>query len=305
MTERHQEQLFKVGIGFSLFLHTLVFGVIIGKPFQGHFSKKSTTYYVDLMNFSGGGGGSGRSLSPTPVSPKPAGKASPGKVVPPPPQSRSMRDLAAPRTRQDQPTTKPEMTYSKPVAKAPKERNKPVEPAKQETIRRPAEKQKRPTVTKSALEEVYDKYIQGEANLPGGNPSAGVGFGIGGGSGGGRGSGMGTGTGNGVGDGPPLLGNFPYAYYIEIIRGRLTANWLTGGGDRKNGQAVVVVRFKIQRNGMVRDLEIEKSSGPESIDISAQRAVRYSSPFPPLPTSFPDPYLSVFTQFIYGGEEKP
>ena len=278
MTERHQEQLFKVGIGFSLFLHTLVFGVIIGKPFQGHFSKKSTTYYVDLMNFSGGGGGSGRSLSPTHVSPKPAGKAS---------------------------TTKPEMTDSKPVAKAPKERNKPVEPAKQETIRRPAEKQKRPTVTKSALEEVYDKYIQGEANLPGGNPSAGVGFGIGGGSGGGRGSGMGTGTGNGVGDGPPLLGNFPYAYYIEIIRGRLTANWLTGGGDRKNGQAVVVVRFKIQRNGMVRDLEIEKSSGTESIDISAQRAVRYSSPFPPLPTSFPDPYLSVFTQFIYGGEEKP
>jgi len=114
-------------------------------------------------------------------------------------------------------------------------------------------------------------------------------------------TGISTGSsGTGAGSGPGGLGGayFPYDYYIRQLQNKISAAWynsLVTPGLR--GKFTTAVRFQIQRNGKVSDLEIEKPSDIESLDLSALRAVQNASPFPPLPNDFPAQYLVVHFAF--------
>ena len=65
------------------------------------------------------------------------------------------------------------------------------------------------------------------------------------------------------------------------------------------GKYMTVVTFKIYRNGQITDLKYDSPSGINSLDLSALRAVRNATPFPPLPTDFPKPYLTVYFEFAW------
>jgi protein TonB len=110
-------------------------------------------------------------------------------------------------------------------------------------------------------------------------------------------SGTGSGSGSGYGDGIGT-GYFPYAYYIETIRNKISASWyrsLVSPGLK--GAYTAVVYFRILRSGMVTDLELEEKSGNDSLDLSALRAVRAAAPFPQLPPDFVGSYLGVHFEF--------
>ncbi|MFQ6069029.1 MAG: energy transducer TonB [Candidatus Aminicenantales bacterium] len=87
---------------------------------------------------------------------------------------------------------------------------------------------------------------------------------------------------------------FPYTYYLQAIMDRVSSNWFTSLVEPGiSGTFKAVVYFKITRNGQVMDLRIDRSSGIRSLDLSALRAIRSSSPFPPLPEDYGDEYLVI------------
>ena len=121
---------------------------------------------------------------------------------------------------------------------------------------------------------------------PGGeafNPNRGLGFG-------------GLSTGGGLGGGSYLdVRNFCCPEYlgtmIQVIRG----NW--SARQQVAGETMVV--FRIQRDGRLTDIEVERSSGYPALDLTAQRALFVTQRLPPLPAAFPDDHLTVHLRFEY------
>ncbi len=105
------------------------------------------------------------------------------------------------------------------------------------------------------------------------------------------------GFGPGYGDQIGLSG-FPYQYYLQIISDRVSSSWFTSLVDPGiSGTFFATVYFKILRNGQVVDLKVKESSGIQSLDMSAQRAIQISAPFPPLPSDYEGDYLGIHLIF--------
>lgn len=89
--------------------------------------------------------------------------------------------------------------------------------------------------------------------------------------------------------------DFPFAYYINLLRSRISDNWRPPLTRKK--QPGTVVSFRILRNGKIMDVMIEKSSTNFLFDQAALRAVHFASPLPPLPVEFLEDQLSVHIEF--------
>jgi len=105
------------------------------------------------------------------------------------------------------------------------------------------------------------------------------------------GSGYGSGTGG-------VQGNFPYGYYIDTLKNRISSSWynpLASSGIK--GSYNTVVYFRIFRDGSIGNLKVVQRSGKQTFDMSAERVIREVSPFPPLPSDYPEYYLGVYFEF--------
>jgi periplasmic protein TonB len=91
------------------------------------------------------------------------------------------------------------------------------------------------------------------------------------------------------------VSDFPYAWYIQAIHRKIQERW---DGRAIDGRQPEVI-FEIGGNGQLRRLAIGKSSGNPAYDQLAIRAVSDANPFPPLPTGFGKPSLTVGLQFVY------
>lgn len=60
-----------------------------------------------------------------------------------------------------------------------------------------------------------------------------------------------------------------------------------------------LLRFKVLPSGAVKDLEVLKYVGHESLKETSVQAILMSSPFKPLPGDFPEDYLEVTASFHY------
>lgn len=89
--------------------------------------------------------------------------------------------------------------------------------------------------------------------------------------------------------------DFPFAYYLNILKFRIQENWRPPPGRRERESAVV--GFVISRQGKISNVVLERSSGKYHFDQAAQRAVIYANPLPPLPADFLEDYLSVHIEF--------
>ena len=58
-----------------------------------------------------------------------------------------------------------------------------------------------------------------------------------------------------------------------------------------------MVTFAIARDGKIKDLKIEKSSGDDSYDFAARSAVLNAGPFAPLPMLYEKDELTVTVEF--------
>lgn len=111
-----------------------------------------------------------------------------------------------------------------------------------------------------------------------------------------RGQGFGLSTGGGAGDGITLdVSNFCCPEYIVDMRDRVTRNWRAQQGL----VGTTTMKFTIQRDGTITDIQREKSSGFEVLDVQAERALRLTGRFAPLPPQFPNQTLTVYMPFDY------
>ncbi|HLB25815.1 MAG TPA: TonB family protein [Nitrospirota bacterium] len=105
----------------------------------------------------------------------------------------------------------------------------------------------------------------------------------------------------GVVQGPIALegvSNFPYAWYIDTLRRKISGNWSVPGGLARNRPLKVVVYFELDRTGRFLNVAVEKSSGVTVLDQSALRAVFDSKKMPELPAGFPGDSLGVHYTFV-------
>jgi len=108
---------------------------------------------------------------------------------------------------------------------------------------------------------------------------------------------LGSPTGSASGSGPLTLSvtDFPYAYYIRQVAGKIREKW---DGKAIPGQQPAVI-FEIGRDGRVGQATINKSSGNPAYDQVALRAINDAGPFPPLPDDFKKPVLRIGLQFVF------
>lgn len=91
--------------------------------------------------------------------------------------------------------------------------------------------------------------------------------------------------------------DFPFYYYLSMLKNRVSENWIPPYGSFETDARRVVIAFRIDRQGAQYDARIEETSGNDLLDQSALRAVIVSSPFPPLPEGFAGANLGVYFGF--------
>lgn len=112
-----------------------------------------------------------------------------------------------------------------------------------------------------------------------------------------KGQGFGLSTGGSAGDGGVKLdvAGFCCPEYIVDMRDRIIKNW----NQNQRSAGVVIMKYIIQRNGQITDVEVEVSSGNPVLDLAAQRALINTRTLAPLPSGFPGPQLPVHLKFEY------
>lgn len=92
--------------------------------------------------------------------------------------------------------------------------------------------------------------------------------------------------------------DFPYAWYLNLLRGKVTAAWDPPGERLLAGRPRhVVVRFRILRDGRITDVRVDSASGTPGLDASAERAIQQGGPYPPLPETYTGDWLDVGVRF--------
>jgi TonB family protein len=105
--------------------------------------------------------------------------------------------------------------------------------------------------------------------------------------------GLSTGGGGGTG-GQTNLGNFCCPAYIQEMLQIIQRNWQQRQGSRGS----TVMRFVIDREGNLSNIEVARSSNNFMLDQAAQRAL-LATRLSPLPREYPNPTLTVNLQFNF------
>ena len=109
-----------------------------------------------------------------------------------------------------------------------------------------------------------------------------------------KGRGFGLSSGGGGSGGYLDVQNFCCPEYLATVFASIKTNW----NDRQGAAGTTLVKFTIQKDGRIVDVAVEKSSGIETLDLYARRAVMLSKA-PALPSAFPDPVLVIHLYFDY------
>ena len=110
-----------------------------------------------------------------------------------------------------------------------------------------------------------------------------------------KGQGFGLSSGGGGAGGYAEASNFCCPEYLASAFAAIKGNW----NNRQNANGMTQLRFVIQRDGRIVDISIEKSSGVQTLDFYAQRAVLLTQKVGPLPPAYPEAALVVHLQFEY------
>jgi len=251
---------FKSTLLLSVILHVSLAVLFMIPPARK--SSGEMTYYVDLVNLGGGGGGGGGGRGGGGK----AGKGGPSALA-------EKQETAAQAALIEEKSggvknLTVEKKFQSPLRFPDKESKKTVEDNKMISVIR-----KEKTVAKS------------ETPIQGTGIDQGLKTGI---SSGGGGSGDGSGGG----------GYFPHAYYIDLLRSRISSSWYSSlVAPGLKGKYVTCVYFIVRRDGEISGLRVERPSGVISLDLSARRAIENAAPFAPLPNDFSSQYLVVHFEF--------
>ncbi len=83
--------------------------------------------------------------------------------------------------------------------------------------------------------------------------------------------------------------------YISDMVERIKRNW----NENQSAAGTVVMRYTIQRNGQITDIEVGTSSGRPVLDLAAQRALINTRTLAPLPAAYSSQRLPIELEFVY------
>ncbi len=88
--------------------------------------------------------------------------------------------------------------------------------------------------------------------------------------------------------------------YLGRVRQRISSFWSAPPVDVTGQAYVVIVQFRLHRNGSVTGVAIEQSSGNEYYDLAGKRAVLSAIPLPVFPPDLTEPYFDAHFTFTVG-----
>ena len=91
------------------------------------------------------------------------------------------------------------------------------------------------------------------------------------------------------------VANFCCPEYIDSMTRQIRSNW----DQRQGAFGMSVIRFTIRRDGMLTNVEVDKTSGNQLLDFESRRAVLQTRQLSPLPDRFDRPALTVYITFDY------
>lgn len=92
--------------------------------------------------------------------------------------------------------------------------------------------------------------------------------------------------------------------YAQSMVSKIRVNWYANMPQiiRTGLKGQITIRFTIQRDGRITNIETLKSSTVPPYDFAARKAIELSSPLNPLPKDFPNPTERVTVMFFYNME---
>ena len=91
--------------------------------------------------------------------------------------------------------------------------------------------------------------------------------------------------------------------YLGRVRQRISSYWNAPPVDVTAQAYVVIVQFRLHRNGTVTGVTIEQSSGNEYYDLAGKRAVLSAAPLPAFPSELTEPYFDAHFTFAVGDSQ--
>jgi periplasmic protein TonB len=94
-----------------------------------------------------------------------------------------------------------------------------------------------------------------------------------------------------------------YGWYIESVKRAISQNWIQTSIDpsvRAARRAHSVAAFRINRDGTIKNIRLDTSSGNRSMDDSATRALLSIDKLPALPADYSGSYVDVTFDFDLG-----
>jgi TonB family protein len=88
--------------------------------------------------------------------------------------------------------------------------------------------------------------------------------------------------------------------YLGRVRQRISSFWSAPPVDATGQTYVVIVQFRLHRNGSVTGVAIERSSGNEYYDLAGKRAVLSAIPLPVFPPELTESYFDAHFTFTVG-----
>jgi TonB family protein len=91
--------------------------------------------------------------------------------------------------------------------------------------------------------------------------------------------------------------------YLGRVRQRISSVWNAPPIDVTGRTYVVIVQFRLHRNGSVTGVAIERTSGNEYYDLAGKRAVLSAVPLPAFPPELTEPYFDAHFTFTIGDSQ--
>ncbi|HTA60752.1 MAG TPA: TonB family protein [Candidatus Baltobacteraceae bacterium] len=91
-----------------------------------------------------------------------------------------------------------------------------------------------------------------------------------------------------------------YGWYVESVKRAISQNWIQTSIDpsvRAARRAKATATFRINRDGSIKNIRLDTSSGNRSMDDSATRALLSIDKFPTLPSDYSGSYVDVTFDF--------
>ncbi len=109
-----------------------------------------------------------------------------------------------------------------------------------------------------------------------------------------KGMGFGLSSGGGGSGGHLEVSNFCCPEYLNTMVTLIRSNW----NSQQGAVGRTHLRFVVQKDGRIVDITLEKTSGNDTMDLFARRALMLTK-LPPLPAGYSEPALAVHLFFDY------